>query len=73
LTLRSSQVGTVSPHARRRFDHRARLELALKLCSDARLGTLIEAESPFEDLPSVLKKLAEPARSALCHRLRYDG
>jgi threonine dehydrogenase-like Zn-dependent dehydrogenase len=70
LSLRSSQVGTVSPNARPRFDHRARLELALELCSDPVLDLLIDAESPFHSLPELMPRLA--SGSALCHRLRYD-
>jgi hypothetical protein len=72
LCLRSSQVGTVSPRARRRFDHRSRLALALELCRDPVLGVLIEAESRFETLPSLMPRLSAPGASALCQRLRYD-
>ena len=70
LSLRSSQVGTVSPNARPRFDHRARLALALELCQDPALDVLIDAESPFDTLPDLMPRLA--AGGALCHRLRYD-
>ena len=72
LALRSSQVGTVSPSARRRFDYRARLALALELCKDPLLGVLIDGESPFETLPTLMPRLAAPGSVALCHRLRYD-
>ena len=71
LALRSSQVGSLSPRARRRFDYRARLALALELCKDPVLDALIEAESPFEDLPTLMPRLSAPGKSALCHRLRY--
>jgi len=69
LTLRSSQVGTVSPTARRRFTHRTRLELALSLLADARLDALIDAEVPFATLPEALKRLA--ATGGLCTRVKY--
>jgi NADPH:quinone reductase-like Zn-dependent oxidoreductase len=72
LALRSSQVGSLSPRARRRFDHGARLALALELCSDPVLDALIDAESPFEGLPALMPRLAAPGNAALCHRLRYD-
>lgn len=72
LALRSSQVGSLSPRARRRFDHRARLELALELCADPLLAALIDAESPFETLPDLMPRLAKPGTSALCHRLCYE-
>ncbi len=71
LHLRSSQVGTVSPRARSRFDFRARLALALELCKEPLLDALIDGESDFESLPTLLPRLAL-AGSGLCHRLRYE-
>jgi hypothetical protein len=71
LTLRSSQVGTLSPHARRRFTLRSRLELALSLCRDPRLDVLFSGEGAFEDLPQTMAWLAASEGSALCHRVRY--
>jgi hypothetical protein len=73
LCLRSSQVGTVSPRARARFDHRARLALALELCQDPLLDRLIDAESRFEELPDSMPQLLSPEGGSLCHRLRYDS
>ncbi|WP_163648556.1 zinc-binding alcohol dehydrogenase [Modicisalibacter sp. 'Wilcox'] len=70
LTLLSSQVGSVAPARRARWSHRRRLGLALELLADPRLDALIEAESPFADLPELMPRLAR-ARGALCHRLRY--
>lgn len=72
LSLRSSQVGTLSPHARSRFDFRARLSLALELCRDPVLDTLIDGESTFEALPGTMVRLASPSNSGLCHRVRYQ-
>ncbi|HEV8548754.1 MAG TPA: zinc-binding alcohol dehydrogenase [Polyangiaceae bacterium] len=69
LTLRSSQVGRVSPNARPRFTHRARLELALSLLADPRLDALIDREIGFEDLPGALPRLA--SEGGLCTRVRY--
>ena len=71
LTLRSSQVGTVSPHARRRFTHRRRLELALLLCREPQLDLLFSGESELEALPDVMRELARPGAGAVCHRIRY--
>lgn len=71
LTLRSSQVGTVSPARSARWDHRRRLALALELLSDPRLDALISDESDFKDLPALMPQLAAKAGGALCHRLRY--
>ncbi|HTQ06409.1 MAG TPA: zinc-binding alcohol dehydrogenase [Polyangiaceae bacterium] len=69
LTLRSSQVGTVSPEARPRFTHRSRLELALSLLRDDRLDCLIDGETPFDALPAALAELA--LQGGLCRRVRY--
>ncbi len=71
LALRSSQVGSVSPNARARFDHHARLSLALSLCRDPLLDGLISAECEFEDLPAVLPALCDHARDVLCQRVKY--
>lgn len=73
LSLRSSQVGTLSPNARGRFDFRARLSLALELCRDPVLDVLIDAESAFETLPSLMPRLASASASGLCHRVRYPS
>jgi Threonine dehydrogenase and related Zn-dependent dehydrogenases len=71
LTLRSSQVGTVATAQRSRWDHRRRMELALKLLSDARLDAMISGESRFEDLPVVMPAIAASAGTTLCHRIVY--
>lgn len=73
LTLRSSQVGAVSPSRRARRDHRSRLSLALSLLSDARFDALIEKQdAPFDTLPDVMRRLVEPDDPTLCQRIRYD-
>jgi len=69
LTLRSSQVGSVSPAARSRFTHRSRLELALSFLTDTRLDCLIDGETSFDALPSVFPELA--SSGGLCRRVRY--
>nr|WP_228049671.1 zinc-binding alcohol dehydrogenase [Streptomyces justiciae] len=70
LTLRSSQVGTVSP-ARAGRTYADRLALALELLADPALDTLITGESRFEELPEVMPRLATGEIPALCHRIRY--
>jgi threonine dehydrogenase-like Zn-dependent dehydrogenase len=70
LTLRASQVGSVSPGARGRFTHRKRLELALALLTEPALDALIDGESAFEDLPRTMAELAR-APGPLCHRVLY--
>ncbi|MEV6762843.1 dehydrogenase [Streptomyces sp. NPDC051105] len=71
LTVRSSQVGTVSPAARAGRTYADRLALALDLLADPALDALITGESAFEELPEVLPKLASGQIPALCHRVRY--
>ncbi len=70
LTLRSSQVGQVSPNARARFTHHERLALALSLCADPALDALISGECALEDLPETMR-LSLSTSGALCQRVRY--
>lgn len=71
LRIVSSQVGTVSPSQRARWDFRRRVQLALRLLGDAALDTLITGESDFEMLPQVMPGLAASPGDTLCHRIRY--
>ncbi|MEU3862276.1 zinc-binding alcohol dehydrogenase [Streptomyces sp. NPDC028722] len=71
LTVRSSQVGTVSPAARAGRTYADRMALALDLLADPALDALVTGESAFEELPSVLPRLASGSIPALCHRIRY--
>ena len=71
LTVRSSQVGAVSPARRARRTHADRLELALRLLADPRFDALITGESPFHELPRVMPKLASGELPSLCHRITY--
>jgi threonine dehydrogenase-like Zn-dependent dehydrogenase len=71
LTVRSSQVGTVSPRRASR-GYAGRMALALRLLSDPRFDALVSAEYPFDELPTLLPRLACGESSALCVRLRYD-
>ncbi|GGW71820.1 dehydrogenase [Streptomyces lucensis JCM 4490] len=73
LSLRSSQVGTVSPAARNGRTYADRMALALDLLADPALDALITGESAFEDLPEVMPGLASGDVPALCHRVRYAG
>jgi threonine dehydrogenase-like Zn-dependent dehydrogenase len=73
LTLKSSQVGRIPPSRLPRWSHRRRLTLALELLRDPVLDVLISGESPFEELPRVLTRIAEDSGFALCHRIRYPS
>jgi NADPH:quinone reductase-like Zn-dependent oxidoreductase len=70
LTIVSSQVGSVSPARRARWDHRRRLSQALSLCADPRLDVLVADETPFADIPARLPEILG-APGALCHLIRY--
>ncbi|TQE25720.1 zinc-binding alcohol dehydrogenase [Streptomyces ipomoeae] len=71
LTLRSSQVGTVSPSGRPGRTYADRLALALELLADDRFDALVTGECAFEELPEVLLKLASGELPGLCYRVRY--
>jgi len=71
LTLKSSQVGSVPPARRARWDVRRRMQLALSLLRHDELDALITGESDFETLPDVMADLAAGRVDAVCHRVRY--
>lgn len=70
LTVRASQVGTVSPRrARRTFADR--LALALDLLANPAFDALITGQSAFDELPEVMTNLASNELFALCRRITY--
>jgi threonine dehydrogenase-like Zn-dependent dehydrogenase len=73
LTIRGSQVGTVSPARAGRRGYADRLALALELLADPAFDALVTGECDFEELPAVLPRLASGELPALCHRVRYGG
>jgi NADPH:quinone reductase-like Zn-dependent oxidoreductase len=72
LTIRASQVGTVSPARRNRRSTADRLELALDLLNDPAYDVLLTSSSPLDDLPAVLAKLADGDPATLCHTIDYE-
>jgi threonine dehydrogenase-like Zn-dependent dehydrogenase len=72
-TIRSSQVGTVSPARAASRTNASRLALALDLLRDPAFDSLITGESRFEQLPDVLARLAAGELPALCHLITYNG
>src|SRR6185436_4138390 len=72
LTIKSSQVGSVAPSQRARWDLRRRMRLALAMLAEPALDALITGESPFEALPQVMAQLASAPAATLCHRIRYS-
>ncbi len=73
LTMRASQVGTVAPSRSGRRTTADRLALALDLLRDPAFDALLTGESPFEELPEVMPRLARGELPALCHLLTYDA
>ena len=72
LTIRSSQVGSMTPSQRPRWHARRRLHLALALLESSVLDALVTGESEFEALPDVMAGLARSPGDTLCHRIRYS-
>ena len=71
LGIRSSQVGTLSPARASRRTTADRLALALELLRDPAFDVLLTGESPFDELPDVMARLAEGSLPALCHTIAY--
>jgi threonine dehydrogenase-like Zn-dependent dehydrogenase len=71
LGLRASQVGTVSPARKGRRTTADRLALALDLLRDPAFDVLVTGESPFDELPHVMGRLASGSLPALCHTITY--
>lgn len=72
LTIASSQVGTIAPSQRARWDAKRRMQLALALLTADALDALITGESDFDRLPEVMARLAVSSDETLCHRIRYS-
>jgi threonine dehydrogenase-like Zn-dependent dehydrogenase len=71
LTIRSSQVGTVSPNRPKTYAQR--LGVALDLLADPSFDALVTSECRFDELPAALPKLISREPSALCLRVTYDS
>lgn len=73
LAVVSSQVGMVAPARRGRYTGADRLALALDLLRDAAFDELVTGESAFEELPEVMRHLADGSLPAVCHVIRYPA
>ena len=71
LTVRASQVGTVSPRRAARRGYADRMMLALRLLADPRFDALVSGECRFDELPRVLAAMAAGEPPALCVRVSY--
>jgi threonine dehydrogenase-like Zn-dependent dehydrogenase len=73
LTIRASQVGTLSPARSGRRTTADRLTLALALLRDPAFDALVTGQSRFDELPDVMARLAAGTLPGLCHTIAYDG
>jgi Zn-dependent alcohol dehydrogenase len=71
LTLTSSQVGSIAPAQRARWDVARRMQFALSMLADPALDALVTGESSFDEMPKVMAALASAPGDTLCHRIRY--
>lgn len=71
LTIRSSQVGMVSPRRRGSRTTADRLALALDLLHDPAFDALLTADSSWRDLPAVMASIASGASPGLCHTIDW--
>ncbi|MFB4295637.1 zinc-binding alcohol dehydrogenase [Actinomadura sp. NTSP31] len=71
LAVRASQVGMVAPARRSRRSPADRLALALRLLAAPAFDALITGNSPFEEIPQAMARLASGELPALCHRIDY--
>lgn len=72
LSIRSSQVGTISPARAARRNHHQRLTQAIGLLNDPVLHAVINETSHFHDLPDTMARLSKTGGDTLCHRVHYD-
>jgi Zn-dependent alcohol dehydrogenase len=73
LSLRASQVSTISPAMLGRRTSADRLALALELLKDPAFDSVITGHSPFHELPEVMSRLASGDLPAICHVIDYEG
>jgi threonine dehydrogenase-like Zn-dependent dehydrogenase len=73
LSIRASQVATLSPARSGRRTTADRLALALDLLHDPAFDAIITGEARFAELPELMRQLAAGSLSALCHTITYDG
>lgn len=71
LSIRASQVGSVSAARRSRRTPADRLQLALEELRDDAFDVLLTGSSPFAELPEVMSQLASGELDAICHVIDY--
>jgi threonine dehydrogenase-like Zn-dependent dehydrogenase len=73
VSLRSSQVGTISPGHAPRWSYSRRLQAALALLSDERLDLLISETLAFHDLPAAIPRLLAKDAEGLVNLIAYPA
>jgi NADPH:quinone reductase-like Zn-dependent oxidoreductase len=71
LRIRASQVGSIAAARRSRYTYAQRLGLAVGLLRDPAFDALLTGDSPFEELPDVMPRLADGSLPAICHTIPY--
>ncbi len=71
LAIRASQVGSVAPARRARRTVQDRLALALTLLEDPAFDALLSGSAPFDELPSVMRRIDAGTLDPLCHVITY--
>lgn len=72
LQIISSQVGSVSPSRRPRWDYARRLTKAMALLDEPALDALITDEVVFDDLPGKIGEILAPGAPGIATVVRYD-
>ena len=73
LTMRSSQVGVVSPSRSASRTTADRMSLALDLLRDDAFDALLAGPTPFAELPQLLTNLAADVVPGVCQTISYDS
>ncbi len=73
LAIRSSQVGMVAPAQRSSRSLADRRGLALALLRDPAFDAVITGQSPFDELPTLMPRIAAGDQAGLCHVVSYPG
>jgi hypothetical protein len=47
------------------------MALVMRLLAEPVLDALITGESPFDELPAIMQRLADAPGATLCHRIGY--
>ncbi|MGI9435024.1 MAG: zinc-dependent alcohol dehydrogenase [Geminicoccaceae bacterium] len=71
LKLISSQVGSIAPSMRGRWNHRDRLSLALGLLADDMFDALLMPPKHFSQLPAIMSNLVDGDDGTLCQIITY--